>query len=106
MFGATGSVGQSALDLVSRDSESYDVVALTGGRNVQQLAADAQRLKADVAVTCYSECYDELKSLLAGTGVEVAAGHKLALFPISSGCFINIPGSGTAIASILIACSK
>ena len=74
MFGATGSVGQSALDLVSRDSENYDVVALTGGRNVHQLAADAQRLKADVAVTCYSECYDELKSLLAGTGVEIAAG--------------------------------
>ena len=30
MFGATGSVGQSALDLVARDADAYDVVALTG----------------------------------------------------------------------------
>ncbi|PJI91951.1 1-deoxy-D-xylulose 5-phosphate reductoisomerase [Yoonia maricola] len=74
VFGATGSVGQSALDLVARDAEGYDVVALTGGRNVVQLAADARRLNADLAVTCYPECYKELKDLLADTEVEVAAG--------------------------------
>lgn len=74
MLGATGSVGQSAIDLIARDPDAYDVVALTGGRNVVQLATDAVRLKADLAVTCYPECYDELKALLAGTSVEVAAG--------------------------------
>lgn len=74
VFGATGSVGQSALDLVARDAQSYDVVALTGGRNVAQLAHDARRLNADLAVTCYQECYNELKELLSGTDVEVAAG--------------------------------
>jgi len=74
VFGATGSVGQSALDLVARDADGYDVVALTGGRNVTQLAADARRLNADLAVTCYPECYNELKGLLADTDVEVAAG--------------------------------
>ena len=74
VFGATGSVGQSALDLVARDMQSYDVVALTGGRNVAQLAHDAQALHADIAVTCYPECYNELKDLLSGTDVEVAAG--------------------------------
>ncbi len=74
IFGATGSVGQSALDLVARDADAYDVVALTGGRNVAQLAADARRLNADLAVTCYPECYNELKDLLADTDVQVAAG--------------------------------
>jgi 1-deoxy-D-xylulose-5-phosphate reductoisomerase len=74
LLGATGSVGQSAIDLIARDADAYDVVALTGGRNVTQLAKDAERLKADLAVTCYPECYDELKALLAGTSVEVAAG--------------------------------
>lgn len=74
VFGATGSVGQSALDLVARDAAAYDVVALTGGRNLGQLAADARRLNADLAVTCYPECYNELKDLLADTNVEVAAG--------------------------------
>ncbi|HEV8033364.1 1-deoxy-D-xylulose-5-phosphate reductoisomerase [Yoonia sp.] len=74
VFGATGSIGQNALDLVARDADAYDVVALTGGRNVAQLAADARRLNADLAVTCYPECYNELKDLLADTDVEVAAG--------------------------------
>ena len=74
MFGATGSVGQSAIDLIARDSEAYDVVALTGGRNVEQLAADARRLRADLAVTCFPECYDALKALLSDTDIAVAAG--------------------------------
>ncbi len=76
LFGATGSVGQSAIDLIARDMPAYDVVALTGGRNVAQLAADARRLNADLAVTCYPECYDELKALLSGSPVEVAAGPE------------------------------
>jgi len=74
VFGATGSVGQSALDLIARAPADYDVVALTGGRNVAQLAQDARALRADLAVTCYPECYNELKDLLADTEVEVAAG--------------------------------
>ena len=74
LFGATGSVGQSAIDLIARDAAAYDVVALTGGRNLTRLAEDAVRLRADLAVTCYPECYNELKELLAGTDVAVAAG--------------------------------
>ena len=74
LFGATGSVGQSAIDLIARDAAAYDVVALTGGRNLTRLAEDAVRLRADLVVTCYPECYNELKELLAGTDVAVAAG--------------------------------
>ena len=29
IFGATGSVGQNTLDLISRDRESYEIVVLT-----------------------------------------------------------------------------
>lgn len=76
LFGATGSVGQSAIDLIARDAAAYDVVALTGGRNLARLAEDAVRLRADLAVTCYPECYNELKELLAGTDVAVAAGPE------------------------------
>ena len=49
-------------------------MALTGGRNITQLAKDAVRLKAKVAVTCHDDLLNDLKSLLDGTGVEVAAG--------------------------------
>jgi len=76
VLGATGSIGQSTLDLIRRAPEAYDVVALTGGRNVAQLAKDANDLRADVAVTCYDDCLDELRDLLAGSGVDVAAGER------------------------------
>ncbi|KJZ20105.1 1-deoxy-D-xylulose-5-phosphate reductoisomerase [Loktanella sp. S4079] len=76
LFGATGSIGQSAIDLIARDQDAYDVVALTGGRNVTQLAHDAKRLGAKLAVTCFDDCFAELKDLLSGTGIEVAAGNE------------------------------
>lgn len=76
MFGATGSVGQSALDLIARAPDDYDVVALTGGRNIAQLAKDAIALNADVAVTCHGELHNDLKELLAGSGIEVASGDS------------------------------
>jgi len=76
VLGATGSIGQNTLDLIARDPGAYDVVALTGGRNIAQLASDAKALQADVAVTCYPECYDDLKAALAGTDVAVAAGDE------------------------------
>jgi 1-deoxy-D-xylulose-5-phosphate reductoisomerase len=74
LFGATGSVGQSAVDLIARDLDAYQVVALTGGNNIAQLARDAIALRAEVAVTCHDSCYAALKDALAGTGIAVAAG--------------------------------
>ena len=74
LFGATGSVGQSAVDLIARDLGAYQVVALTGGRNIARLASDAIALRAELAVTCHEECYAALKDALAGTGIAVAAG--------------------------------
>ena len=74
ILGATGSVGQSTIDLIARDPDAYDVVALTGRSDVDTLAKDAIRLNADVAVTADDEMLGELRDRLAGTGVEAAAG--------------------------------
>lgn len=74
IFGATGSIGQNTIDLIRRDAGAYDVVALTGGRNIAQLAQDAIELKADIAVTCYDDQLGPLRAALAGTGIEAAAG--------------------------------
>ena len=79
VFGATGSIGQSTLDLVKRDRENFDVLALSGGRNIAQLAQDAISTGAQVAVTAFDEEYPALKEALAGTTVQAAAGHKALL---------------------------
>ncbi|MEQ5868747.1 1-deoxy-D-xylulose-5-phosphate reductoisomerase [Sagittula sp. NFXS13] len=79
IFGATGSIGQNTIDLIAREPEAYDVVALTGGQNIAQLAQDAIRLRADLAVTADETRLDELRQALAGSGVEAAAGREALL---------------------------
>ncbi|MDB0052148.1 1-deoxy-D-xylulose-5-phosphate reductoisomerase [Ascidiaceihabitans sp.] len=83
IFGATGSIGENTIDLIARNSDSYDVVALTGASNITQLAKDAIRLNAQVAVTAQDHLLTELRSALAGSNVEAAAG-KAALAEAAS----------------------
>ncbi|MDX1743915.1 MAG: 1-deoxy-D-xylulose-5-phosphate reductoisomerase [Ruegeria sp.] len=75
IFGATGSIGQNTIDLIDRQPSAYNVVALTGGANIEKLAQDARRLHADVAVTAYEDRLDDLRAALSGSGVEAAAGQ-------------------------------
>ena len=76
ILGATGSVGQSTLDLVGRQPDAYKVVALTAQRNVDLLAAQARQFNAELAVIGDESCYDALKVALAGSDVEAAAGAE------------------------------
>ena len=75
IFGATGSIGQNTVDLIARAPDAYRVVALTGGANIAQLAQDAIRLKAEIAVTAHDEHLDDLRAALAGTGITATAGE-------------------------------
>lgn len=86
IFGATGSIGQNTIDLISRDPDLYDVVALTGGRNIAQLVDDAKRLKADIAVTAHEELLEDLRAALAGSGIESAAGAGAIVEAASRQC--------------------
>jgi len=74
ILGATGSIGQNTIDLIARTPDEFDVVALTGGHNIKQLASDACRLNADVAVTAHADRLDDLRDALQGSGIAVAAG--------------------------------
>lgn len=74
ILGATGSIGTSTIDLVRENPDSFDVCVLTANRNVVELADLAREFRPDIAVVADESVYVELQSLLAGTGVEVAAG--------------------------------
>jgi 1-deoxy-D-xylulose-5-phosphate reductoisomerase len=76
ILGATGSIGQNTIDLIDRAPQSYDVVALTGAGNIAQLAQDARRLRAQVAVTARDDLLEDLRDALQGSGVEAAAGSN------------------------------
>ena len=79
VLGATGSIGESTLDLIGRDPDAYDVVALTGCRNVARLAELAILHRAELAVVADPSCYADLKAALAGTGIETASGERALL---------------------------
>ncbi|HUC60890.1 MAG TPA: 1-deoxy-D-xylulose-5-phosphate reductoisomerase [Alphaproteobacteria bacterium] len=74
VLGSTGSIGCSTLDLVARNAERFEIAALTAHRNVKLLIEQALRFRPAFAVIADESHYAELKSALAGSGVEVAAG--------------------------------
>ena len=76
ILGATGSVGASALDLLRRRRERYDINALTAKRDAAKLSVLAREFGAKLAVVADTASYRELKGALAGTGIEVAAGRE------------------------------
>ena len=76
IFGATGSIGENTVDLIERAPGEYRVVALTGGRNIVRLAAQARSLRAEVAVTAHDDLLGDLRDALAGSGVQAAAGAQ------------------------------
>jgi 1-deoxy-D-xylulose-5-phosphate reductoisomerase len=74
ILGATGSIGTSTLDLVGRNPDKYEVIALTAQCNVQRLAELAITHRARVAVIGDEAGYNNLNTLLSGTGIRAAAG--------------------------------
>ena len=75
IFGATGSVGQSTLDLVRRNRDDWCVSVLTANSDVVELAALAREFRPDLAVIADPAAYQGLANALDGTGIAVAAGE-------------------------------
>jgi len=80
VLGSTGSIGKSTLDVIAHAREvygahAYPIEALTAQSNVSELAEQARRFCPRVAVIGDASRYEELKSALAGTDIETAAGE-------------------------------
>ncbi|MEO7691219.1 MAG: 1-deoxy-D-xylulose-5-phosphate reductoisomerase [Sphingomonas sp.] len=79
ILGATGSVGSSTLDLVEREPERFQVLALTANCDADKLAKAAIRTNAKRAVVADESCLDDLRTALAGTGIEATGGRNALL---------------------------
>jgi len=84
ILGATGSVGKSTLDLVERNRERFEVVAVTAATNAAALADIARRTGAKLAVVADESRLAELRAGLAGSDCRAAAGEA-ALIEAASG---------------------
>jgi 1-deoxy-D-xylulose-5-phosphate reductoisomerase len=85
ILGATGLVGRSTLDLIERDPDGFQIVALTANRDVDGLIEIARRVRPERAVVGDPALYERLKAGLADTNIGVAAGREEVIAAAGAG---------------------
>jgi 1-deoxy-D-xylulose-5-phosphate reductoisomerase len=76
VLGATGSIGDSTMDLLRGAPERYQVEALTANSNVAGLAKLAKEFDARFVAIGDPALLEDLRDALAGTGTECGAGES------------------------------
>src|ERR1700694_5578289 len=79
VLGATGSTGDSAMDLLRSARDRYQVEAMTPHTNVQGLAKLAKEFGARFAAIADPARLGELREALAGTRTECGAGESAVI---------------------------
>lgn len=78
ILGATGSIGASALAVISRHRDRYQIVALTANRQVEQLYAECLTHRPEYAVMADPDAAEQLRHKLnqASADIQVLAGSS------------------------------
>ncbi|WP_425904760.1 1-deoxy-D-xylulose-5-phosphate reductoisomerase [Nitrobacter sp. TKz-YC02] len=76
VLGATGSIGDSTMDLLRGAPGRYRVEALTANSNVEGLAKLAREFDARFVAVADTARFGELKDALAGSGIECGVGES------------------------------
>ena len=76
LLGATGSIGNSTLDLVSKHPERYSIYALTANTNVDQMAILCRLYRPQFAVMADADSAKKLVSLLGDGPTQILSGEK------------------------------
>ena len=76
VLGSTGTIGINTLDVVSRNPERFQVVALTANRDVERMLEQCKRWQPQLAVMADADAAEQLVAGLrtAGLDVDVQAG--------------------------------
>jgi len=106
IFGATGSVGTSTLDVVARHAGRYRVIALTANESAEALLELCQRHRPRYAVLSGLSEHAELKGRFGRLGVELLFGARalevIAAHPDTEAVMAAIVGAA-GLASTLAA---
>jgi len=91
ILGSTGSIGRSTLDVVSRNRQDFEVVALAAGRNIDLLESQIKTFRPDIVSVADEQTALALRrrvnglSVLTGAeGVKSVASYERSDFVISS----------------------
>lgn len=99
ILGATGSIGRSTAQVLADAPGRFEVEAVVGGRDAATLAKMARTLGARCAVISDESALADLRALLAGSGIEAAAG-KTAINEAASRPADIIVGAITGAAGV------
>ncbi|MFQ5877780.1 MAG: 1-deoxy-D-xylulose-5-phosphate reductoisomerase [Acidobacteriota bacterium] len=76
ILGSTGSIGVQALDLIDRFPDRFEVVALSAGRNADQLARQVRRYRPRVVAIGDERRRADMRSAVREAGSRLAAGPE------------------------------
>jgi len=97
LLGATGSIGDSTLDVIARHPDRFEVVALAANSNATKLRELCHRFRPRYAALCDERAADELRKALRADAIatEVLVGVD-ALVMVAS-----LPEADTVLAAIV-----
>lgn len=76
LLGSTGSIGVNTLDVIGRNPESFQVLAMSAGSNVALFAEQLREFKPKIAALFDSKKVATLKELVADLDIEIVSGEE------------------------------
>lgn len=74
IFGATGSIGDSTLEIISSQPDRFDIKVLTAHSNWEKLAKIARKFQPETVVLADEDHFPKLQDALKDTSINVLAG--------------------------------
>ena len=93
ILGSTGSIGVSTLDVIERNPESFQILALSAGSNVKLFAEQIRKFKPKVVALFDSKKVLLLKEQIADLDVEILFGEK-GLVSVATHSEVDVVVSG------------
>jgi len=75
VLGATGSIGDSTLDIISRHPDRFNVLALSGHSNISKLVKLCHQFSPSYVISTNDNCYGELNKVLTSSPTQVLSGN-------------------------------
>jgi 1-deoxy-D-xylulose-5-phosphate reductoisomerase len=92
VLGATGSVGRTALAVISEHPDQFSVEALVAGQDVEALAQLARAYRPKMVAIADEAGALALKTAVSGTGIETGAGAQAVIDAACIDCDIVVAG--------------
>jgi 1-deoxy-D-xylulose-5-phosphate reductoisomerase len=104
LLGSTGSIGVNTLDVVDRNPESFQILAMSAGSNVELFAEQVRKFKPKVASLYDITKIAALKERVADLDVEIIPGEEgsiaVATLPESDVVVSGVVGSAGLVPAI------